>query len=114
MELVKVSFLVFILLFSSSAFSQLRYDDGLLVDFEDKNPIWYSWNCEFDIVENPNPSGINTSEKVGYFLTTDPAFTWEGALVRLTQPLSPPTSNLPRSLGEDRGPPSLEFGGRLR
>ena len=59
----------------------IRYDDGILVDFENKNPYWWNWACEFDIVDNPDASGINISEKVGYFLTTDPTITWEGAVV---------------------------------
>ncbi|MBL7135885.1 MAG: T9SS type A sorting domain-containing protein [Candidatus Marinimicrobia bacterium] len=59
----------------------IRYDDGLLVDFENKNPYWFNWGCVFDVVFNPDASGINKSEKVGYFLTNDPDFTWEGAVV---------------------------------
>ena len=59
----------------------IRYNDGLLVDFENKNPYWFNWGCVFDVVDNPDASGINTSEKVGYFLTNDPDITWEGAVV---------------------------------
>ena len=57
----------------------IGYKDGLLVDFETKSPWWNYWNVDFDVVENPDPSGINISPTVGYFYTTDEGITWEGA-----------------------------------
>jgi hypothetical protein len=57
----------------------LGYNDGLLANFENKNPWWGFFLCEFDIVDNPDPTGINTSAKVGHILTTDASATWEGA-----------------------------------
>ena len=58
----------------------IQYDDGILVDFENKNPYWFNWGgSEFDIIDNPDDSGINTSERVGAFITSD--LTWDGAVV---------------------------------
>jgi len=51
------------------------------VDFENKNPWWRYWDCEFDIIDNPDPGGINTSARVGYILTTDAGAMWEGGTV---------------------------------
>jgi hypothetical protein len=57
----------------------IGYNDGLLADFENKDPWWGFFLCEFDIVDNPDASGINTSSRVGHILTTDAGATWEGA-----------------------------------
>lgn len=78
---MKTSIVVLIVLFSISAIGQIRYDDGILVDFENKNPDWWNWGCEFDIVDNPDTLSINTSDSVGHILTNDPTHTWEGAVV---------------------------------
>jgi hypothetical protein len=83
------SFLIIcpILLFISSScgYAQIDYDErnGVFVNFDDDNYAWAKWDCavpntaQFSVVDNPDPSGINTSEKVGRFLTS--ACTYEGA-----------------------------------
>ena len=58
----------------------ITYDDGILADFDEYNPYWFNWGgSEFDIIDNPDDSGINTSERVGAFITSD--LTWDGAVV---------------------------------
>jgi hypothetical protein len=56
---------------------EIGYPDGMLVNFEDKNPWWHFWGCTFEVISNPDPSGLNTSENVGYFITGES--TYEGA-----------------------------------
>ncbi len=58
----------------------IEYDDGILVDFENKNPYWLNWGgSEFEVIDNPDDTGINTSERVGAYITSD--LTWDGAVV---------------------------------
>jgi hypothetical protein len=55
----------------------VTYDDGWLVDFENHVNYMFFWDCgspaeaDFEIVDNPDPTGINTSEKVGFFITSN-------------------------------------------
>ena len=58
--------------------------NGMLLDFEDQLHFLYLWGCDGDagfvelaVEDNPDPSGINTSAKVAWFLTTS-ACGWEG------------------------------------
>ena len=59
------------------------YSDGVLFNFEDKVNYFFYWDCgdpqeaEFLVVENPDPSGIDTSQYVGLFFTSS-GCTWEG------------------------------------
>ncbi|MCK4445762.1 MAG: T9SS type A sorting domain-containing protein [Candidatus Marinimicrobia bacterium] len=56
----------------------IRYDDGVLANFEIQDRWWWNFYSVFDdTADNPDASGINTSEKVGYFLSTDETITWE-------------------------------------
>jgi hypothetical protein len=55
-----------------------------ILDTHNNTSGWWSFSCnttsdgqEFMIDENPDPTGINTSDSVGFFITTDQC-TWEG------------------------------------
>lgn len=54
------------------------YSDGLLVNFEDKNPWWHWWGLPqpFEVIDNIDPSGLNPSAKVGTVMSG--ASTYEG------------------------------------
>ncbi len=83
-----------ILLFSlytvSSVVAQeeIDYDlrNGVFANFDEDTYEWYTWDgvsparAEFFVDENPDRSGINTSDSVGYFITS--TATWEGVACR--------------------------------
>jgi len=59
----------------------ISYKDGLLADFEDKNPWFHFWDCndgfaEFFVVDNPEKDDVNSSDKVGWMFTS--GCEWEG------------------------------------
>ncbi len=59
----------------------ILYKDGLLANFEDKNPWWHFWDCndgtaEFLVVENPAPDDVNPSEMCAWMYTS--VCPWEG------------------------------------
>jgi hypothetical protein len=64
---------------------QIDYDErnGMFVNFDDDDYGWARWDCaspnsaQMSEADNPDPSGINTSARVGRFLTS--ACTYEGA-----------------------------------
>lgn len=54
----------------------LTYEDGVLIDFEDKLPYFFSWDCAdepsyVEVIDNPAKSEMNQSDKVLYYLTSD-------------------------------------------
>ncbi len=69
----------------STVQGQIDYDErnGMFVNFDDDNYSWARWDCaspntaQMSKVDNPDPRGINTSAKVGRFLTS--TCTYEGA-----------------------------------
>jgi hypothetical protein len=69
----------------SAAHGQIDYDErnGMFVNFDDDNYGWAKWDCaspntaQMSVVDNPEPDGINTSARVGQFLTS--TCTYEGA-----------------------------------
>jgi hypothetical protein len=58
---------------------EIVYKDGIIDNFETKNGLfWGDWGTpQFQVVENPDTTGGNYSQYVGYFITTNSA--WEGA-----------------------------------
>jgi len=72
----------------AQAQAPMSYDDGILVDFENVNPYWFDFAANIvenytgglTIIENPFKEGINTSEMVGSFITTD-ALNFDGSVV---------------------------------
>jgi len=58
----------------------IEENNGVLYNFDEYTNFFYYWGCgvaEFGVEDNPDPSGINTSEKVGWFLTSSECG-WEG------------------------------------
>jgi hypothetical protein len=84
-------FLLVTLLASLPVFAQDGVDweatGGMFYDFEADTSEWFSFSCsaldgqDFYIAENPDKSGINTSDSLAVFWTID-ACTWEGATTR--------------------------------
>ena len=59
----------------------ISYKDGLLADFEEKNPWFHFWDCndgfaEFFVVDNPDKDDVNPSDKCGWMFTS--GCEWEG------------------------------------
>ncbi|NQT27249.1 T9SS type A sorting domain-containing protein [candidate division KSB1 bacterium] len=55
-------------------------NNGVLYDFDEYTNFFYFWGedaSDFAVIDNPYPSGINTSEKVGWFITSSDC-SWEG------------------------------------
>ena len=77
--------LIQIVVIFSTAHGQIDYDErnGMFVNFDDDDYSWVRWDCaspnmaQMSVVDNPEPSGINTSAKVGQFITS--SCTYEGA-----------------------------------
>ena len=84
-QLYAILYLLQIVVIFSTAYGQIDYDErnGMFVNFDDDNYGWARWDCaipntaQMSEVDNPDPSGINTSARVGRFLTS--ACTYEGA-----------------------------------
>lgn len=77
--------LIIISLAGLPVFAQVEVDweatGGMFFDFENDTSLWTAFPdytpVEFYIDENPDPTGINPSDSVGVYLTTD-GCTWEG------------------------------------
>ncbi len=84
-HLYAILWLIQMVVIFSTVHGQIDYDErnGMFVNFDDDNYGWVRWDCaspntaQMSVVDNPEPSGINTSAKVGQFITS--ACTYEGA-----------------------------------